>query len=63
VAHRELERFTVGERIRIDGEEGRIVEIHRTGIDIATSEGIASIPAARFASKSVLRLGDKQEDS
>lgn len=56
LAHRELRRLAIGDRIRIDGVEGAIVEIYSTGVDVATNEGIASIPAARFAESSVLRI-------
>ncbi len=62
LAHKEVERFTVGERIRVNGAEGPIVEIHSTGVDIATHEGILTIPAARFADTSVLRLGEDASD-
>lgn len=56
IARRELDRYSIGERIRVDGVEGRIVEIYRTGIDISTDEGVISIPAALFAETSVLRV-------
>ncbi len=62
MAHRELGRLNVGERIRIDDTEGRIVEIHGTGVDIATDDGIATIPAARFAETRVLRIRGGEED-
>ena len=53
--NRELERLTPGERIRIDDEEGTVIEIHTTGVDIATAEGVVTIPAARFAELKLLR--------
>ena len=62
MAHKELGRLSIGERIRIDDTEGMIVEVHGTGVDIATDEGIATIPAARFAEAIVLRMrGDKDD--
>lgn len=62
IARRELSRLVVGERIRIDGIEGEIVEIHSTGVDIATEDGVASVPAARFAQTSVLKLSETDQD-
>lgn len=56
IARRELDRYVIGERIRVDDAEGKIVEIHRTGLDISTADGIMTIPAARFAEASVLRV-------
>ncbi|MGB5163652.1 MAG: mechanosensitive ion channel domain-containing protein [Woeseiaceae bacterium] len=63
LAHREVGRLAVGERIRIDDLEGIVVEVHSTAVDIATKDGIASIPASRFAEVSVLRIehGDSDE--
>ncbi|NNF16405.1 MAG: mechanosensitive ion channel, partial [Gammaproteobacteria bacterium] len=58
LAHRELSRIAVGEYIRIDEVQGKVVEIHNTAVDIATAEGIATIPAARFAEVNVLRLSE-----
>lgn len=62
LARREMARFTIGERIRVCGEEGAIVEIHGTGVDLATDEGIVAIPAARFADSKVLRIGEDPAD-
>jgi hypothetical protein len=56
LARRELSRLTVAERIRVDGVEGEIVNIHATGVEIATEEGVVSVPAARFADASFVKL-------
>lgn len=62
LARRELARFTVGERVSVSGEEGTIVEVHDTGVDLATEQGIVTIPAARFADSNVLRVGKDLTD-
>lgn len=62
LAHRELSRIAIGARIRIDGVEGTVVEIHSTAVDLATDEGITSVPAARFAELPVLRIPEGRED-
>ncbi len=56
MAQPELARYATGERLRIDGDEGVVVEIHRTGLILATEEGLVSIPAARLAGGRVVRL-------
>jgi hypothetical protein len=56
MAQGELARYATGERLRIDDSEGVVVEIHRTGLTLATSEGLVSIPAARLATAPVVRL-------
>ena len=56
MAQPELARYATGERLRIDGDEGVVVEIHRTGLTLATDEGLVSIPAARLAGGRVLRI-------
>lgn len=62
LAHRELDRLSIGERIRVDEVEGTIVEIHTTGVDVSTDEGVVSVPSARFAVTHVVRLPELQTD-
>jgi hypothetical protein len=57
MAQPELGRYATGERLRIDGDEGVVVEIYRTGLTLATDEGLVTIPAARLAGGRVVRLG------
>ena len=61
IARSDLQRYTVGERIRIEEEEGTIVEIHATGLDIATASGIVSVPAAKFSEVAVLTFSEEDE--
>lgn len=62
LARRELARLAVTDRIRVDGIEGEILNIHATGVDIATDEGVVSVPAARFADANVLKLREESQD-
>lgn len=55
LARREMGRLAIGDRVVIEGIEGSIVEIHSTAVDIATADGIATVPAARFAEATVVR--------
>ena len=59
LARRELSRLAVADRIRVGEIEGEIVDIHATGVDIATAEGVVVVPAARFADTNVLKLTEE----
>lgn len=61
IGRSELGRYAVGDRIRIDGQEGTIVEIRPTGLDLVTGNGVLSVPAARFSEVIVLKLGDRAD--
>ena len=41
--------------------EGEIVDIYETGLDVATEEGITSIPSSLLATSVVVRLADEQD--
>lgn len=56
LARRELSRFTIGDRIRVGDLQGSIVEIHDTGLDLDTPDGIASVPAFLLAESIIMRL-------
>ena len=56
LAHNELARYRPGERLRIDDDEGTVIDIHQTGIVLSTGEGLVAIPAARLATGRVLKM-------
>ena len=62
LARRELSRLAIGDRVNIGGVEGNIVDIHNTAVDLATEEGIASVPAARLAEEGFIRIPRAPED-
>ena len=63
VAQGELHRYKPGDRLMVDGIEGTVQEIHRTGLVLSTEQGLASIPAARFAESIVIeQRTDSGED-
>ncbi len=62
LARRELSRLAIGDRVNIGGVEGNIVDIHNTAVDIATEDGIASMPAARLAEEGFIRIPRAPED-
>lgn len=55
VAHSMVDRYSPGDEIRIGDIEGTIIEIHRTGVDLVTAEGVVTVPAALFTEQPVLR--------
>jgi hypothetical protein len=56
MAQPEIARYATGDRLRIDEDEGVIVEIHRTGLTLATDDGLVAIPGARLAGGRVVRI-------
>jgi hypothetical protein len=54
LARRELERYSVGRRIRVDGIEGRITELLSTAVVLESETGITTVPASRFSETEVL---------
>lgn len=61
-AQSELARYRPGDRLRIDGTEGTVLEVDRTAIVLSTAEGLARIPAARFAESTVIMLNPVDDD-
>lgn len=59
-AQGDMQIYKPGDRISVDGTDGVILEIHRTGVVLSTAEGFARIPAAKFAETTVVLLR-KQE--
>jgi hypothetical protein len=61
-AGNELMNYKQGDRLRVDGIEGAIAEIHRTGVVLSTEEGLAWIPAKKFAEATVIVLQQEDDD-
>ncbi len=59
IARQELTRYKVGDRIRIDDIEGTVTDIERTKIVLLTTEGLATVPASRFAQTVALVVSDQ----
>lgn len=61
IARRELSDYSIGDRLRIDGVEGTLVKIRRTNVVLRTADGQATIPAAHFSQKMVVRFTETGE--
>lgn len=57
VAAREVCRFQVGDRLRVDEVEGTVVEITSTTVVLGVGDDTVVVPAARFAETVVLHRG------
>ena len=53
-AQGEILRYQIGDRLRIEDVEGVVVEMHRTGLVLSTEEGLATVPAHKFAANTVI---------
>jgi hypothetical protein len=62
IARADLERYQIGQRLRVGEHEGVIVEIRSTGLDLSTDLGIVSIPASTFASAVVVLMSDVTDE-
>lgn len=56
LARRALDRYRIGDRVRLNDVEGRIVEILSTAVVLETSDGTTTVPASRFIDADVTLL-------
>lgn len=64
LARRALDRYCIGDRIRVNELDGRILEVLSTAVLLETEQGILSIPTLRFVDSEVLRLtGETSDDN
>ncbi len=59
LAQGEMQRYSVGEKIRIQDVQGRVLRIYSTGLDLENDEGIVFIPASQFATVTVIRIAEE----
>jgi hypothetical protein len=58
LARRELERYSIGSRIRVNGVEGTITELLGTAVVLESEAGTITIPTSRFSETDVVLLND-----
>jgi hypothetical protein len=54
--HYVTQTYQVGQRVRLDGLEGEIVEFKRTGVVVASTDGLVLVPALEFSERRSVRL-------
>ena len=62
IARSELERYSIGDQLQVGEHHGTVLEIRSTGLDLATDNGVVSLPAAQFAMAPVVRLTDSPDE-
>jgi hypothetical protein len=55
-AHYVRELYDLGEQVRVDGVEGRIVRITQGGVILDSDEGRVVVPASTFATRHSIRI-------
>jgi small-conductance mechanosensitive channel len=60
-AHYLRQAFRVGERVRVAGFEGRIVEVTPTSLVLDTSEGRVSLPGHVYHDQAILLLAERRD--
>ncbi|XOV85552.1 MAG: hypothetical protein ACFHXK_10645 [bacterium] len=61
LAQTDMQRYSVGEKIRIEGVQGTIMQMYATGLDLESDGGIVFIPASRFATSLVTRIAEDDQ--
>ncbi len=56
LARRAVDRYRIGDRVRLNDVEGRIVEILSTAVVLETRAGTTTVPASRFVDTEVTLL-------
>jgi small-conductance mechanosensitive channel len=62
-AHYMRQSFRVGERVRVVGYEGRIIDINAASIVLETDSGRVNIPAGVYSSAPIELLSDERSES
>ncbi len=60
LARRALDRYRIGDLVRVNTIQGRIVEILNTAVILETDEGIFTIPTSHFVDHEVLLIRETQ---
>jgi hypothetical protein len=62
-AHYLRQSFRVGEKVRVTGFEGRIIDINATSLVLETTTGRVNIPAAAYSDGAIELLSDERSES
>tara|TARA_R110001592_G_scaffold363371_1_gene685767 strand:+ start:415920 stop:416699 length:780 start_codon:yes stop_codon:yes gene_type:complete len=58
LARRALDRYRVGDTIRVNGAQGRIIEILSTAVVLESKEGLLTLPTASFVNSEILLVNE-----
>jgi hypothetical protein len=60
LARRALDRYRIGDLVRLKDVQGRIVEILGTAVVLEADEGIVTVPTSRFVDSEVLLMTERE---
>jgi small-conductance mechanosensitive channel len=60
LARRALDRYRIGDHVRLNAVQGRIVEILGTAVVLEAEDGIVTVPTSRFVESEVLLLREDE---
>ncbi len=63
LARRALDRYRIGDLIRINEVEGRIIEILGTAVVLESRDGLVTVPTSRFVDTEVVLVSEEETDS
>jgi small-conductance mechanosensitive channel len=61
-AHYMRQSFRVGEKVRLMGFEGRIIDINATSVVLETAAGRVNVPAGVYSSAAIELLSDERSE-
>jgi hypothetical protein len=59
LARRALDRYRIGDYVRLDKVQGRIVEILGTAVVLESEEGVVTVPTSRFVDSEVVLVREQ----
>jgi hypothetical protein len=62
LARRAVDRYRIGDLIRLDGVEGRIIEILGTAVVLESAAGVTTVPTSRFVDTEVTLVNEDDGD-
>ena len=62
MAQSELARINIGDRIRVAETEGVVVQTHKLGLDLATAEGLLTVPGKLLLTTPYLKISEVSDD-
>lgn len=62
LARRALDRYRVGDTIRVNDTQGKIVEILSTAVILESRQGLVTLPTGRFVDSEVLLVDEDSDD-
>jgi small-conductance mechanosensitive channel len=59
LARRALDRYRIGDTIRVNGTQGKIIEILSTAVVLEAEQGLLTLPTAYFVNSEILLVSEE----